>query len=660
MFKPEEMCKINVLVLNRHLTEMTRRLGEQGLVHLVDAVPQSEGGLLNTVDDGAEQEALQRLLERCGLLMSQLGVDADASVPPLEHEMGRPDIEALLKRIGDELAVQNGVIQRLVSEAGGVEERRGRLEGYPVKDVPLDVLQSLSHFHILAGRLAPSLLPSARGMLEGRALVVEADGRDGNVLILCSRRSRWVVEDELRKLGFASADMPSDVEGSVDETCRRLDDELELLRSRLEAARLLVLKLGEKYSGVLLGVRMQLRSLLAVEQTRRHFGRLEHLACISGWIPKADEPAVRQLVERVTGGTGIMVVVEADEDERVKAGLEQVPTKMSGNALARPFQMLVQNFGVPTYHEIDPTVFVGITYVILFGYMFGDVGQGLVLALFGLWLKFSKRETLTEGARDAGVLLSLCGASAMAFGAAYGSVFGYEHWLPALWVNPMKTTDMGKLLMTAIGVGTVFTSVAIIINIVNHFMARKYFEGTFDRFGIIGLAFYWVSLGLGVWMLCGGQWRDWMVLLPLVPLFLLLLKEPLHNVMHRHGVFHGGAIGVVLESCLGVMETLTGYLSGTVSFVRVGAFAISHASLCFAVFKIAELLEKLPLSGLFQLLVIVLGNALVICFEGMVAMIQGVRLEYYELFGKFFTGGGVEYRPFSLRERQEGGKGGRP
>ena len=134
----------------------------------------------------------------------------------------------------------------------------------------------------------------------------------------------------------------------------------------------------------------------------------------------------------------------------------------------------------------------------------------------------------------------------MAFGAAYGSVFGYEHWLPALWVNPMKTTDMGKLLMTAIGVGTVFTSVAIIINIVNHFMARKYFEGTFDRFGIIGLAFYWVSLGLGVWMLCGGQWRDWMVLLPLVPLFLLLLKEPLHNVMHRHGVFHGGAIGVVI------------------------------------------------------------------------------------------------------------------
>ena len=69
MFKPEEMCKINVLVLNRHLTEMTRRLGEQGLVHLVDAVPQSEGGLLNTVDDGPEQEALQRLLERCGLLM---------------------------------------------------------------------------------------------------------------------------------------------------------------------------------------------------------------------------------------------------------------------------------------------------------------------------------------------------------------------------------------------------------------------------------------------------------------------------------------------------------------------------------------------------------------------------------------------------------------
>lgn len=650
MFKPEEMCKINVLVLNRHLTEMTRRLGDQGLVHLVDAVPQSEGGLLNSVDDIMEQEALQRALERCDNLMLQLGVDMDASVPPLEQEMSRVDIEALLKTIGDKLAVQNAIIQRLVTESGGIEERRGRLGDYPVKDVPLGVLQSLSHFHIMAGRLSPSLLPSARGMLEGRALVVEAEGRDGNVLLLCSRRSRWVVEDELRKLGFVSADMPVDVDESVDDACHHLDDELELLRTRLETARLAVLKLGELYSGVLLGVRIQLRSLLAVQQTRRHFGRLEHLACISGWIPKNSEPDVRRLVEQVTGGTGIMVVVDADEDERVKAGLEQVPTKMSGNALARPFQMLVQNFGTPTYHEIDPTIFVGFTYVLLFGYMFGDIGQGLVLLLAGLWLKFSKRKTLTDGARDAGVLLALCGASAMAFGAAYGSVFGYEHWLPALWVNPMKTTDMGKLLMTAVGVGTVFSSVAIIINIINHFMARRYFEGTFDRFGLIGLVFYWICLGLGVWMLCGGLWQEWMLVLPLIPLLLLLIKEPLHNLLHRHGIFHGGAMGVILESCIGVMETLTGYLSGTVSFVRVGAFAISHASLCFAVFKIAELLENVPLSGMFQLLVIALGNALVICFEGMVAMIQGVRLEYYELFGKFFSGGGVEYRPFNLKE----------
>jgi V/A-type H+-transporting ATPase subunit I len=118
-------------------------------------------------------------------------------------------------------------------------------------------------------------------------------------------------------------------------------------------------------------------------------------------------------------------------------------------------------------------------------------------------------------------------------------------------------------------------------------------------------------------------------------------------------LFHGeSAFGVILEGVLDLMETFTGYLSGTVSFVRVGAFAISHAALCMAVFLIVGMMSKLPVSGLWQAIIIIIGNVIVIAFEGMVAGIQCIRLEYYELFGKYFSGEGVEYKPFNLANKK--------
>ena len=322
--------------------------------------------------------------------------------------------------------------------------------------------------------------------------------------------------------------------------------------------------------------------------------------------------------------------------------------------------MLISNFGMPRYNELDPTIFVGITFVLMFGFMFGDIGQGLVLLLVGLFMKFSKKK-FDETIRDAGVLLSFCGLSAIVFGFFYGSIFGYEHLIHHLWVNPLKMdiaegsllSDIHRLLLTAIGMGVVFTSVAIIINIINHFMTKHVYEGIFDKFGLLGLIFYWSALATGLWMVIKGSIATWQIVLIVTPLVLLFIKEPLHNLLHKHGLFHGESpFGILLEGVLDLMETFTGYMSGTVSFIRVGAFAISHAALCMAVFLIVGMLSKLPLSSLWQAIIIVVGNVIVIAFEGMVAGIQCIRLEYYELFGKYFSSEGVEYKPFSLANKK--------
>ena len=649
------MAKVNILLMSKHVTEITRVLGQRGLIHLVDAVNQSGNRLLTEVDQEQDEKAIYNALSRCERLMEGLGVDQSAALPEKQESMSLEDISAMIMRIYTKYHEQEEAIDKILRETGVLDKERSAIAAFPLQQVSLDALRNLSHFYMVTGSLATSLIPRVSMELGERAVVVPADGREGNVLVLSSNKNHWAVLDDLQRFGFVKAKAPEQVTGSAAQAVQERDDELGTLHAKLDECRFNVLKLSEEYGGVLLLMHSQLKGLIAVRQAQKHFGKVANLYCISGWTPSSEVENVRNIVKETTDGTGLVEVIEADDDALVKAGLETVPVKFKGGALLRPFQMLITNFGTPLYHELDPTIFVGITFVLLFGFMFGDIGQGLTLALLGLWLKLSKWEKLDDTMRDAGVLLAACGFCAMVFGFFYGSFFGYENhaFLKPLWLSPLDQKDIGQLLLTAVGVGIIFSSVAIIINIINHFIARKYYEGVFERFGLLGLLFYWFALGAGIWVVKTKSLPIWAGVLVGMPLLLLFLGGPIKHFAeksHRHGGEQESLFNVLLESCIELMETFTGYLSGTISFVRVGAFAISHAALCLAVFSIVKMIHSSNMRGGFivSAIVIVLGNVLVIAFEGMVAMIQGVRLEYYELFSKYFSGGGVEYKPFQI------------
>lgn len=664
MFRPVKMCKVNILVLAKHVTELTRRLGQCGLVHLIDAVSQSQDRLLKEVDQERDERTLENLINRCDRLIEALGVDSEAE-PPTLGELNQDDVSAILTKIFTRYQEQDNTIRQLLRDSGSLTQESAILATYPLQQVKLEALRNLSHFYLVTGRLAPSVLPRAATVMGDRAILVQADGQEGNVLVIASRKNRWAVEDELSKFGFTPVEPPDTKEDTAAAAHEQMEDELETLRRNIEECRRKVIRLSEEYGGILLAIRSRLRGLLAVRRAQQHFGRIAQLYCISGWTPHSEVEAVRKLVAENTDGTGVVEVIDAEDDILVKAGLEDVPVKFSGGSWLRPFQMLVANFGLPQYNEVDPTIFVAISFVILFGFMFGDIGQGAVLAAIGFWMRRTKRQ-IPAFMRDAGGLLIGCGLSAALFGVAYGSFFGYENHdiLPALWLSPLNTNDITQLLATAVGVGIVFTSVAIIINIINRFLARRYFDGVFDRFGILGLLFYWFALGAGLTLLVTGKLPSWAIALVILPLVLLLLKGPIQLIMRRRQKRRpgseeeeGGILNIIIEACIELMETLTGYISGTVSFVRVGAFAISHAALCFAIYSIVGVLKNMriegALGGALSIIIIIFGNIVVIAFEGMVAMIQGIRLEYYELFSKYFSGDGIAYKPFQIDEKND-------
>ena len=303
-------------------------------------------------------------------------------------------------------------------------------------------------------------------------------------------------------------------------------------------------------------------------------------------------------------------------------------------------------FGFPRYREIQPTLLMAVSFLIMYGLMFGDVGQGAVLAIGGFVVRKRAR---SPQIRDLGTIICMAGLAATVFGFLYGSLFGKEGLLPALWISPIE--DVEKILIVPVALGILLMSVGILLNIVNKFRCGDYFRAIMDRIGVTGIVLYWGAIGLGLRSALLGPpsyLGPLVVLLIILPLLALFFREMIYERFVHKGHESEGALVVLMSGGVEVMETLIGFLANTVSFVRVGAFALAHVGLCMAIYGVVSVVHGWPAGGIWSVVVIVMGNVIVILLEGMVVFVQDLRLEYYEFFSKFFEGAGRKYKPFRI------------
>ena len=374
-------------------------------------------------------------------------------------------------------------------------------------------------------------------------------------------------------------------------------------------------------------------------------GEFDDMAVVSGWMPEEACGELRALAGREAPHT--VVLMEDGASLESKGG--ELPTLLRNAPVARRFQEIVRLYSLPSYSELDPTLVVSVSFCLFFGFMFGDVGHGLALIL-GTWL-MERRGWM---GRPLASVMKVAGASAVLFGILYGSVFGSEELIPPLWISPMK--HVNTLLPVAVGVGIAFLSLGILFRIQSLARRREWGEAMFSPEGVTGLAFYWLALAFGVLSLEGtlAPWESRIFIAALVLLFCAML---LGNVLAGR-VFRGKSVdegGVV--HLFSVFHALLNFISNTASFVRLAAFALNHAGLCAAVFMLGQMVERVPGGKVFHALVLVVGHIVIIGLEGLIVFIQTLRLEYYEFFGKFYHGGGREFRPVLWRRSaQERGR----
>lgn len=316
------------------------------------------------------------------------------------------------------------------------------------------------------------------------------------------------------------------------------------------------------------------------------------------------------------------------------------PTKIRNWRIFSPFEEFVKMYGVPKYNEIDPTVFLGLLYTLLFGIMFGDVGHGAVLVLIGALMTALKKGGFL------GKLLIPIGISSIIFGFVYGTMFGYEgeHGIISpLWFTPMEnSTNMNKTLIYTVILGVGIILACMIFNIINGVKQKSWHKVVFSQNGIAGFVFYCLALYMGLSIFLGSKYPVLAVGVGIaISLILIFLQEPLAKFMERKKDWMPKEKGgFFVQSFFELFEILLSFVTNSVSFVRVGAFALNHAGMMSVVIMFIN-----QTAGATSVIIAVLGNLLVIGLEGLIVGIQVLRLGFYEMFSRFYDGDGREFKP---------------
>ena len=436
--------------------------------------------------------------------------------------------------------------------------------------------------------------------------------------------------------------IPDIYEGTAVEAFQKLDSRHREIHAHMDTNKKAMQKLIDDNKKNIISARATLTSCSSSFDVRKLAactqGDNNTFYILCGWMTEKDALAFQKDIQNDDKIFCLM------EDQQAPSN-KKPPTKLKNPKLFKPFEMYVKMYGLPAYNEMDPTWFVALTYSFIFGAMFGDVGQGLVLFLGGMILYKTKHMDLAG-------IIGCAGVFSVFFGFMYGSFFGFEDILHAIWLKPMMDVPLvGRLnvvFVVAIGFGMFIILTCMVFNIINFIRSHNTEKAWFDSNAVAGLVFYG-AIVLSAGLMISGKKLPGAVVLAImfgVPLILMFLKEPLTNLVEKKKEILPEQKGMFfVQSFFELFEVLLSYLSNTLSFLRIGAFAVSHAAMMEVVLMLAGATE----GGSPNWIVVVLGNIFVCAMEGLIVGIQVLRLEYYEIFSRFYAGNGREFRPFNKK-----------
>jgi len=664
------MTQLFAVVLSKDRERVTESLLRAGVMQFLQTTELDLGTRDSSLSTLASRDSLSDMADLRRRVEGFLHTIGIVPATPRETDLN-PQVEVNLdeeKRRLDEIDGQRESLRErqraLQQEINKLEDllRQVTLYGIGLEGVTLPNQQSI--LSVQTGKLPVEQDPQLADALKGLPAMSVALGTEGDVshhLLISMKRDRDRIESLLRDLQWTEVELPAEILTVHKDLAAELRAKIKTLSEEQKKLQTQVVGLIEKQANrlQLLWVRLRVRELCL--RIQGNFQSSSRTVLFVGWLPTGKKQNLEKAIQQASGNRCYTEWVEAGDKGMIG---HDIPVQFNNPPWLAPFQMLVSNFGVPQYGTIDPTPFVMPLYLALFGLMFADAGQGLVLMLLG-WLGMShfKHKSSQKGLRCLACLIIWCGASSVLFGVLFGSYFGVA-WIKPVWfdfhgvvvghtVAEAVITEVSDILKITLYLGITVISLGLLFNWVNLVRTKKWMDLVFDKGGVLGGWMYAGGIYTATYMVtheyktlpAGGV----LFLLLGLPGLLLMLKEPLHYWQHRHDAEEPVripmlAMNILMEWIVELLEIFSGYLSNTLSFLRVAGLGIAHVCLMISFFTMAGMTD----SVLMKVLILILGNVLVIGLEGLSAGIQALRLNYYEFFTKFFHGTGKLHTPIAL------------
>lgn len=658
------MRRLEIVALKRDMNAVLECLGHAGSFQI--ASPENRRGGSSREAKADYGEALEEL--------ERLRLSLDLSYPDRVPEGARlpgPEESEALESMRARSSAISEAMKANAEKAAKLREALEEARLFAGLELPYAELDSLSFLSVRIGRIPPEELGAIKKSLGGRVVAI-AVGKKGDIVAVASRKGRFALDTELTRAGFVprrfSADfkgVPPELPAALERSLRELDEERAFLeRERLDLREEILLPWSSLAASYAVAASVE-DAKLALEASAQAY-RLE------GWAPAREVPALAAAIGERSSGRAALRSFSPQELESVRSGEEEVPVLLKRRPFVSSFERMVLSFGTPQYGGVDPTPFVCAFFVLFFTIMFGDLGQGLLILLGSIAIYRGLLPSLMKWKAFAPIGAA-CGIGSMIMGFLTGSFFTFEEALVPLtrelsgelfgarvdrFLTIMPEGGSSKILAFfgfTMGLGVLCNSTGLLINIVDRLRRRQYGEALFSKTGLCGALFFWWAIGIGVRALLGSK-AAWFDILGLgLPALGLAFEESLADLVEGRKRHEGdGGFAQAVKGFVAILESVSYYLSNTLSFLRVGAFALSHVVLSFIVFTMGDLVRGGGGAGyLWQLLVVVFGNAIILFLEGLIVAIQVVRLQYYEFLSKFLTETGTPFVPFKFQFRKE-------
>ena len=646
MLKAVPMVLINIQVAQEDISRATAVLTRLRIMHLINLVEtplgklgymgELEKDLLNRYQKaGEEVDRWAKALEiRPQMVDIPSDLDPAKDIYPLEEMLGR-----LRSQVGP--VTQK--IQEISDQLIKLQEYQKNLEQVGPAGIEPGTLAGLRFAYLAPGWLPNENLPKLEQALEHvNHLIIPITQEETRSLVLAAglATDKDTLDQTLKGAFFEPLALPPATADSPDKVLADLKKQIQALLASRQQLESQISVLRDQVGPELVRTRNRIDLTRTLLRARVLFGKVDRSYLVSGWIPASLVDKLKEAMAKELGDRAEVEVLSPEAISGAREGVLKIPILFNNPYLLRPFQRLTTAYGTPAYGEVEPTALLAVTFLLFFGLMFGDVGQGAVLFLLG-YLIFHRSFRYTDYA----IILMEAGVFSVIFGFLYGSVFGMENLLPALWFSPIKHINYFIKIAIFIGVGAI--SLALILSFIN---ALRLKSPRLPGANLLAALIYWIFAGLLVrYLLTGKMEWDYRVAAGVVALTLLMLiVYVLQRLLLAPSPAEAATEGWAFKLLEGIIEVVDGtirFVANTISFIRIAAFALAHAGLFIAVFSLADTLNRMGGGGFVYWLTIALGNVAIIVMEGLVVSIQIVRLEYYEFMSKFFHGGGEEFKP---------------